>query len=207
MEHSVSLWIASLKVGQAESIQKLWERYKLQLVDLARCKLGSVPKRAADEDDIAQSVFLSLCRGAAAGRFEDIKNRDDLWWLLLAITRQKTVDFVRRETAQKRGSGRVKSETSADSSSAGPLMLDQLVSEQPTPELLVMLEEQNRQLLESLRDDGLRKIAASRIEGYTVSEIALSMNVTTRTVERKLRLIRDLWTEELQRAERQSKIR
>ncbi|HTQ38318.1 MAG TPA: ECF-type sigma factor [Pirellulales bacterium] len=204
-DNSVTHWIASLKAGQAEAVQKLWARYKNQLVLLARRKLGRVPKRIADEDDVAQSVFFSLCRGAAAGRFEDVKNRDDLWWLLLAITKQKSVDLVRRETAQKRGAGRVRSESAAGSNHSGRFSLDQLISEQATPELLVMLEEQSRWLLGSLRDDQLRKIASSRIEGYSVGEIAIEMAVTTRTVERKLKLIRDAWTKEFKRAERCSK--
>ena len=200
----LAVGLPTLKTGQAEAVEKLWARYRRRLVELARRNWEPIPKRIADEDDVAQSVFLSLCRGAAAGRFDDIKNRDDLWWLLLAITKQKAVDLFRRETAKKRGGGQVRFETTLGAV-GGPLMLDQLISEQPTPELLVMLEEQNRLLMQSLRDDGLRKIAVSRIEGYTVGEIAIAMDVTTRTVERKLRLIRDAWSKELQRAERHSK--
>src|SRR5262245_41905555 len=108
---SVSQWIAHLKEGNADAAQRLWERYAMRLVELARRRLKDAPKRVADEEDVAASVFHSLCRGAAAGRFENVKNRDDLWWLLLAITKQKSVDLVRRETAQKRGSGYVQSES------------------------------------------------------------------------------------------------
>jgi RNA polymerase sigma factor (sigma-70 family) len=196
--NSVSQWIANLKEGRADAAQRLWERYAMRLVEIARRKLGNAPKGIADEEDIAQSVFQSVCRGAAAGRFEQVKDRDDLWWLLLAITKQKVVDHIRRETAQKRGTGRVQSEAilAANADDSKGFTLDQLVGEEPTPDFLVMLEEQNRRLLGLLRDDRLRQIAISRIEGYTVAEIAAELAVSTRSVERKLQLIRTKWADD-----------
>jgi RNA polymerase sigma factor (sigma-70 family) len=203
--HSVSQWIASLKAGDLEAVHHLWSRYWPQLINRAKQHLGASPKGMADEEDVAQNVFLSFCRGAAAGRFHDVKNRDELWWLLLAITKQKSVTSVRRELAKKRGGGRVKLE-SAMSHGEGErrdLSLDRLIGDAPTPDLLAMLKEQNTHLLGVLRDDRLREIARSRIEGYTVVEIADELAVTTRTVERKLQLIRNAWTKELIRAERE----
>jgi DNA-directed RNA polymerase specialized sigma24 family protein len=171
----------------------------MRLVDIARRRLKGAPKRVADEEDIAASVFHSLCRGAAAGRFQDMKNRDDLWWVLLAITQQKVVDHVRRETAQKRGGGRTQLESNLNCWSGDTeFALDRLMSEEPTPEFLIMLQEQHERLLNLLRDECLRKIAVYRIEGFTVPEIADDLRVSTRTVERKLKLIRDNWSRELQ---------
>lgn len=201
-EGSISQWIAALKAGEKRAVEELWNRYCGQLLEEARRRLGNIPKRAADEEDIAQSVLFCLFRGATAGRFEDVRNRDDLWWLLLAITRQKTVDMVRRETAVKRGGGRVGGEGSLAHQVDGRYQptLDELIGDQPTPDLLAMMEEQSRRLLGTLRDDPLRRIAVLRIEGYTVEEIALKMSVSTRSIERKLQLIRNQWTKELARA-------
>jgi RNA polymerase sigma factor (sigma-70 family) len=197
---SVSQWIAHLKEGKADAAQRLWERYAMQLVDLARRRLNDAPKRIADEEDIAASVFHSLCRGAAAGRFQDVKNRDELWWLLLAITKQKVADHIRRETAQKRGGGRIQSETalSGQPDDSHGFTLDKLMSDEPSPEFIVELQEQNDRLLGLLRDDNLRHIALSRIEGFTVPEIASDLRVSTRSIERKLQLIRGMWSKELQ---------
>jgi DNA-directed RNA polymerase specialized sigma24 family protein len=196
---SVSRWIAHLKEGSSDAAQLLWERYAMRLVELARRRLKNAPKRVSDEEDVAVSVFHSLCRGAAAGRFQNVKNRDDLWWLLLAITKQKVVDHVRRETAQKRGAGRVQLESVvSDPNDSHRFALDHLIGDDPTPEFIVMLAEQHEQLLGLLRDDHLRKIAIFRIEGFTVPEIADDFHVTTRTIERKLQLIRDAWSKELE---------
>jgi RNA polymerase sigma factor (sigma-70 family) len=195
---SVSAWIGRLKSGEADAAQKIWDRYAKQLIALARRRLGNAPKSVADEEDVAQNVFRSICHGAAAGRFANLKNRDDLWWLLLMITQQKVVDHVRHEIAQKRGMGRVQSESRLNSAKGGSgFALDHLIGQDPTPEFLVTLEEQNNRLLNMLRDDTLRRIAISRIEGYTVAEIAGQLGISVRAVERKLSLIRQQWDREL----------
>jgi RNA polymerase sigma factor (sigma-70 family) len=201
--HSVSEWIASLKRGESDAVQHLWERYSTALLKLARNRISHLPQRAADEDDIAQSVFVSLCRGAEAGRFQNVASRDELWWLLVGLTKQKTVDLARREMAQKRGGGRVQSEASVfyPLRNTEDFSLDQLVGGDPTPELLAIMDEEHRRLMMLLRSDQLRRIALMRIEGYSVVEVAEKLAITSRSVERKLQLIRGTWATELNRAE------
>ena len=196
---SISQWIAGLKAGEAEAAQRLWERYSERLTELARRRLRDVPKRGADEEDVVQSVFHALCRGASAGRFENIRDRDDVWWLLLKITRQKVIDHLRRETAKKRGSGRVQSEADLKAylNHTHGFSLDDLIGQHPTPEWIAIFEEEHQRLLRLLRDDPLRRIATARIEGYTVAEIADDLAISTRSVERKLQLIRNQWAQEL----------
>lgn len=200
---SVSTWIANLKAGEAGAADQLWNRYAERLLELARRKLGDAPKGHADEEDIAQSVFGSICRGAAAGRFGSLSNRDDLWWILLTVTKQKAVDHIRRERAVKRGGGRVQSESGLcrGGQEDEQFVLDHLIGDEPTAELLAVLQEQNQRLMSLLRDDRLRQIAIFRIEGYTVPEIAESLGVSLRSVERKLKLIRSAWTLEIARTE------
>jgi RNA polymerase sigma factor (sigma-70 family) len=195
----VTAWISKLRSGEFDALEKLWERYSDRLIELARRRLDNAPRQLADEHDIANSVFLSLCRGAQAGRFRELQNRDELWWLLLAITKRKIVNHVRRETAKKRGGGHVQIEADlagSDPASIG-FRLDQLVGSEPTPDLVAVLGEEHDRLLDLLRDDRLRQVASMRIEGYTVQEIAERMQIGKRSVERKLDLVRKRWTEEL----------
>jgi RNA polymerase sigma factor (sigma-70 family) len=197
--HSVSQWIADLKRRDSDAAQLLWERYAIRLVELARHRLRDIPKRMADEEDVVQSVFHSICRGAAAGRFKNVRNRDELWWLLLSVTKQKVINHIRRESALKRGAGRVQANSATNPSSEDRRLLavDRVLSEEPMPEFIVMLEEQHNRLLGLLRDDQLRRIAVMRIEGFTVPEIADEFGVSSRSIERKLQLIRDVWTREV----------
>lgn len=181
-----------MKAGDREAARKLWERYADRLIGLARQRLAGRGKAASDEEDIAQSVFFSICRGAAAGRFKDITSRDELWWLLLAVTRQKIVSRHRRETAQKRNKGRVKTET--ELAQQQPFTLDSLVGSLPTAESIFHLQEEYEELLARLSDQRLQQVAVLRVEGYTVAEIADKLEVGTRGIERKLQLIRSIWS-------------
>jgi RNA polymerase sigma factor (sigma-70 family) len=198
-QESVTVWISKLGDGEFDALQKLWERYSDRLIELARIRLGTAPKQLADEQDIVNSVFHSLCRGAQAGRMRELRNRDELWWLLLAIAKRRIVDHLRRETALKRGAGRVVSEANlaGDEGASDGFRLDQLVGPEPTPDFIVALGEEHDRLLAALRDDRLRQVACMRIEGYTVEEIAKRIQIGKRSVERKLELIRRRWAEEM----------
>ena len=59
------------------------------------------------------------------------------------------------------------------------------------------MAEEFRRLLESLGEDELRSIALWKLEGYTNEEIASKLGCIRLTVQRKLRLIRDIWAKEL----------
>src|SRR6476620_4298388 len=99
---SISEWLGRLKAGDVAVAQNLWNRYSGDLLRVAKQRLGTSPRGIGDEEDVALSVFGSIFRGVAEGRFQNISTRDELWWLLLTITKRKTVDHIRRETAQKR---------------------------------------------------------------------------------------------------------
>ena len=192
---SVTRWIGDLVAGDVagSAAQKLWERYFDRLVHLARARLQAVPRRMADEEDVALSAFHSLCEGAAQGRFARLEDRDDLWALLVTITARKAAEQVRRERRQKRGGGRVRGEQElgpADPDAGG---LDELVGREPTPELAAMIAEQYIDLLGRLPDEALRRIAAWKLEGYSNDEIAARLGCGRRTIERKLGVIRSSW--------------
>ncbi len=195
---SVTAWISDLKSGQDIATQKIWERYFQRLVRVASRQLGSAPKRIADEEDVAISVFQSLCDGAAAGRFAQLKDRDDLWRLLTAISSMKAVDQIRRQTAKKRGGTHVRGE-SIVAGLAGELGgFDQLLHSEPTAEFLAIMEEQRRDLFEALPDDSQRQVAKMRFDGFSNEEIAEQLGISLRSVERKLKIVREIWTDIMQ---------
>lgn len=195
---SVSGWIDLLKAGDSAAAQPLWERYFHRLVALARSKLPGVHRRAADEEDVALSAFDSFCRGAEAGRFPQLADRDDLWRVLFTLTARRAFDQLRDEHRLKRGGGAVlgQSALANDESDAGG-EFEWFVGREPSPESAAMVAEECRRLLADLKSDELRSIAVWKMEGYTNEEIASKLDCATTTVERKLQRIRTRWLEEV----------
>ena len=196
---SVTHWIHLLKAGDDTAAQKLYEGFFQRLVGLARSKLRGVPCRAADEEDVALSAFDSFCRGAEAGRFPQLSDRDDLWQLLVVLTERKAIDLVHHERRQKRGGGKVKGESFFDyprGSSSAPAGMEQIMAHDPTPDFALQVAEECQLLLDRLGNAELRSVALWKMEGYTNEEIAAKLGCVPRTVERKLRVIRSRWNQE-----------
>jgi DNA-directed RNA polymerase specialized sigma24 family protein len=197
-EDPVTLWIGQLKRGDPAAAQKLWEGYFHRLVGLARAKLRGASRRAADEEDVALSAFDSFCRGTGRGQFLRLGNREDLWQLLALITARKAADLIQHDRRQKRGGGHVLGESALlgpDEAGAG---LDRAVDPAPAPDFATQMAEECRRLLDRLDDDDLRAVALWKMEGRTAEEIADLLGCVPRTVERKLRLIRNIWSHEVQ---------
>jgi hypothetical protein len=71
-----------------------------------------------------------------------------------------------------------------------------LTSREPTPELLADVSEQLENLLQRLDHTGdltLRTVALGKLEGETNEEIASRLGCTRRTIERKIRVIEQVW--------------
>ena len=195
---SISQWIVGAKAGHSQAIEALWGRYFEQLVNLARQRLGTLPRRVADEEDLALSVFASFCRAAEAGRFPDLADRDGLWRLLITITAQKAVDQARHDGRAKRGGGRVRGKSAL--ALGGPENalqgLAEVVGDSPTPEFAAIMAEECSRMHNRL-DDDLRRVALAKMEDYTNQEIAERLDCSVSTVERSLRLIRKIWQREM----------
>jgi DNA-directed RNA polymerase specialized sigma24 family protein len=176
---SVSHWIIQLKAGNRAAAQPLWETYCRRLTDRARRKLGGLPRRAADEEDVALSAFDSFYRGAEHGRFPQLNDRHDLWQLLVVLTERKAIDLVHHERRSRRGGGKVLDEGAllAAGSSAAEAAFAQVGGWEPTPAFAAQVAEQCQCLLDCLADPELKAVALWKMEGYTIEEIAPSSAV------------------------------
>ena len=199
-DEPVTCWLRQLEAGDEDAARLLWERYYRELVELARARFGTTPRRVADEEDVALSVLRCLYEGAARGQFAELVNRGELWQLLAAITGRKVIDQQRRLTQQKRGGGRVRGDSVVhgnddDRSSVG---FDQFGGDAPTPEVLAIAAEEFQRLMTMLDDDRLRQIAHCKLEGCTNEEIGQRLGLACRSIERKLQRIRQIWATELE---------
>jgi DNA-directed RNA polymerase specialized sigma24 family protein len=194
-EGSVTGWIGQLKVGDPAAAEQLWERYFRRLVGLARKKLRGTRRQAADEEDVALSAFDSFCRGAEHGRFPRLDDRDNLWHLLVVLTARKAWHLRRDEARQKRA--RVMPRTDMPAANVEEFDFEQIVGQEPSPEFAAQVAEKYQLLLGCLADRELETIAVWKMEGFTNGEIAAKLDCSPRTVERKIRIIRGRWQQEV----------
>lgn len=193
-EGSVTGWLHQLKDGaEGEYQQQIWNRYFEQLVGVARSRLARDLCRVEDEEDAVLSAFDSFFVRVKDGQFPELCDRTSLWPLLVTITVRKTHNLQRRQSAQKRDARRQVSGSSADETDGD--WLQQLAHEQPSPELTVEAIEEANRLLATLGKESLEDVARWKLEGYSNAEIAEKAGVMERSIERRLALIRKIWTE------------
>jgi DNA-directed RNA polymerase specialized sigma24 family protein len=203
LEGSVTTQLGKLKQGDQAAARSLWERYFPWLVGLARRKLQSKTSGAADEEDVALGAFAKFCQSAEQGRLTEVRNRDEVRRLLVALTVHTAIDEMRRERRQKRGGTALAVENDMPGAMlASDLPAELVTSRDPPPDLVVQVAEECERLLASLDDEDLKAIAVWKSEGRTNEEIAGKLGVVLRTVERKLHLIRELWTADASPEER-----
>jgi RNA polymerase sigma factor (sigma-70 family) len=191
-EGSITHWIAELKAGNAEALGHLYRSYLPRLIGLARKKLGGAPTGLQDEEDVVQSVFRSFCHLTEKGLYPWLEDRDDLWRLLFTMTARKVGRLRRDEQLQKHRGGLTLPGAPDDET----LGLEQLLDHEPTPDDAAEFAEEVKQKLEGLKDDVLRQVAQWKMENFTNEEIAQKLGCVTRTVERKLYVIRNIWENE-----------
>lgn len=194
---STARLLRDFKDGDREAANELTRRYFDRVVMAATRRLRDQGVRVVDGEDIAASVFESFL-----GRVEDYQRQDalsdqeQLWRLLCRLMRSKTVDALRRERAAKRGGGRVRGESVfmplTDEQEAG---IDHARGPDVSPLDEVALGERYQQLLASLGSDVMREIIILRLEGCEVAEIAERVELSPRSVRRKLEIARSRWAE------------
>ncbi len=135
-------------------------------------------------------AFHCLWRGAIAGRFPQLVGRADLWRLVATMATQKAVDQQRHERRDKRGGGY----TCRAADLGKGAVLDLTAGRDPSPEKAAMLDEDCQQRLDALQDEDLRRIAIWKLDGENNDEIARRLGCGLRTVERKLGVIRSIWS-------------
>ncbi len=186
---TVTHWIAGLKSGDADAAQRLWDRYFNRLIDLARNHLCVAAHGGADGEDVAQSVFKSLCLGAERGKYPQLSDRDSLWMLLVAMSTHKSRDLLRHNGRLKRGGGRVLDEAAllaGDESISG---IEEIIQRDPTPEFAAEIAEECQRLLSRLNNVE-RQTAQLKLQGLANQEVAAEMECGLRTIERRLRAVR-----------------
>ncbi|MCO8123953.1 ECF-type sigma factor [Stieleria sp. TO1_6] len=191
---NVSHWIDLVKAGDSNAANRIWQHYFDRLVRSVRARLYGQNRAVSDEEDIVLSVFDSFYNAAEGGRFPDLSDRSDLWRMLLRMSARKIVDKRRHDQRQRRG-GNVKvlslNQTDDDDN------LIEALGDEPSPEMVMMMQESVEQIFSHLGVGQLRDLAVAKLEGYSNAELAGRFGCSERTIERRLHLIREKCQQEL----------
>ena len=191
---NVSHWIDLVKHGDSTAANRIWQHYFDRLVRSVRHRLYGQNRAVSDEEDIVLSVFDSFYSAVEKGRFPDLSDRDDLWRLLLRMSARKVVDKRRHDQRQRRGGG--VNLHSFDHTTDGENVIEAIGNE-PTPEMVLMMQESVEQFFSHLGVGQLRDLAGAKLEGYSNAELARRFDCSERTIERRLHLIREKCQQEL----------
>jgi DNA-directed RNA polymerase specialized sigma24 family protein len=188
---SITVLLHSLKGGFAEdAAQQIFQRYISKLESTARAKIAGLRLHDRDDQDVAQLVMEQFFFAVRNGRFPRLQDRHDLWQILLVILERRVIDLRRRPPEPLCGESCLA--PPAENYSRCERM-GALPSFEPTPDMIVQLEEELRHRLQQL-PEGLRQTAVWKLEGHSNAEIATLLKRSVKRVEAKLKLIRELWT-------------
>ena len=190
IQQEISEWIDGLKNADPEAAQHIWYQYFEKLVRLARQRLAGLPRRIADEEDVALSALNSVILGIQSQKFPELDDRHDLWKLLVVVTNRKAIAQQRRHFAAKRPDWKM-NERMQESSSLSDAAV--ATGREPDPEFAAQFAEEVQRLLMALPSEDFRRLALLRMDGYTNREIAEKLNWYEVKVERRLRIIRKQW--------------
>lgn len=172
--------------GRKDALGDLMARFRPRLLALARSTLAGRLARVADAEDALQNAMISFWERVEGGELDESLDRDDLWNILGQMTARKAIKLMEREGALKRGGGKVVSGVPLDNEAGLPGTAD--------GDLDVVCAE----LIEMLEPE-LRSYALMRLMGNKNSEIAAAFDCSERKVERKLNLIRAVWSDEVEK--------
>lgn len=187
-------WLAKLHHTDESHAEQIWNEYFPRLAKIARQKLGSLPLRSFDEEDVACSALDSFFRGVKKQNFQ-LKDKDDLWRLLVTITVRKAHAQRRRFFADRRGKGRVRGDSVfckpgfEDSAPGFEVVLDDC----NMPELAEDVVQACEDLLGHLNRDQLRQAALMKMEGYTHAEVAEELKISVSRVKQLISEIKRIW--------------
>ena len=176
-----------MRLGDEVAAEFLWKFTNAKLTSLARQKTGS--SGTYDEEDVALDAFASLCDGLQDGRLDQIADRQSLWSILATITINRARKFARDEKRLKRGGGMAQN---LDKS-----ILENTPSGEASPDISLVGKDECRRLLGLLGKKELQTVALLKVDGHTNDEIAEMVGCTRRSIQRRLNLIRDVWSNEL----------
>ncbi len=162
--------------GDSEAARELFERYGKAIQTVVRRRLHQRLRSQFDSLDFTQEAWASFFRLSAERC--TFKTPEELMAFLTTIVQNKLSDaYQQRFPAHDRNE---------DKAEASALDMDKQPSRQPTPSRFAILKEEWERLLHD-KPPKVRKALEMLREGYSRQEIAHSLGVNPRIIQRVMR--------------------
>ena len=198
-EGSVSGFLRDARLGRVLAIERLTEKYLIRLESFANSRMSVASRQVEDEQDIAIKVLSEFFSGMMNGKYDGLRNREQLWRLLAKITVCRVIDHYEKYQAKKRGAGQTKhlGNLAIENVRNDFNVLSDVSIDEIDPQLSLALKESYEQLFESICDDLDQSIVQLNLEGLTNHQIAKQLGIGERTVRNRLGRIQQSLIDEL----------
>src|SRR5216683_3734121 len=160
--------MAHLRDGSNDAATQVFQRFANRLIVLARQQLDPKILQKEDPEDVMQSVFRSFLIRNAAGKLGEFETWDNLWAILVVMTRRKCGRRTDYFYSARRD---VRREATGPSPAEDAPLDPGIPDEEPTPSEAMMLAETVEELLNDL-EGRQREIMTLSLQGYTPAEIS-----------------------------------
>lgn len=174
----------------------LWTRYTPRMQRLANGwirRMSGHPVRNGNSE--LDEAFESFYQSLVSGRYSELRGSDELWRLLAVIAMRRVVKSSQSEADQQEGLSEDRIDRLDASLSTDTELFEDL---DLPPDFSAGMAVECRRLLRLLDDPELEALVLWKLEGFTNDEIAEHMGRTRRTIQRMLRLVRQIWEAEFQ---------
>ena len=187
-------WFRILRSGDQTAVEQLWDGFVPSLQSKAETWLGRmVTQTDVGTNGNSHSAFDVFCRGLTEERFDALRGADELWRLLATITLRRQIGNQNGLLAETRDERLAASSESSLENRVAPSSKQS----ESNSSLALQMAHECRHLLRILADTKLEAIVLAKLEGLTNEAIATDLKLTRRTIQRMIRLIRNIWEGEL----------
>ena len=177
-EHDEASLLEQWQRGEQAAAAEFHRRYAEKVLSLVQRNLASRFSARFDPEDVVQSVMRTIFRQARFGHVPT-KDSQELWRYMSTVALNKVRNRVKQESALKNDVSKTTHDPEAIAAIFEP-------TEQDAIELTDFLE-----VLAKALEPGVAQVLQMLLDGMSEDEIALKMNLTSRTIRRYKQAILD----------------
>lgn len=195
---SVSRAIDNVRRQQNDAASLLWARFADQITGYARRRIHWKHRRIYDAEDLVSTAFGEVLVRLWNGELDKVRNRNDLWRMLMLVVKRRNIN-MQDQINRRQPDDSLTILTESAMSSSGLMNVAEPAGAAMTPAAFAELNHDFARLIENLPDEDCKTIALMRVGDYSIDEIAAVLEMSPRTVNRKLADIRSRWLAERKR--------